>query len=305
MRFRVAFALVAIAAASLATGCIRSWPAEPGAAPEVVKGGVPYPKSLALYGDRIYWTSDTGVSTTLKNGDDEWSIHTGYAYALAVDETGIYFDEGVLNGRILRANLDGSNVVALAKAGPDTQPAGLAIDDRNVYFGTSAGLFEVPKGGGTTTQLYAGFTDLVTTDGDRVFFAEFAEEGVHEIPTAGGTEHMIVPAVLGARSLLVGPYFLYFGDIDIKRVPLFGGPIESFAAASYAADLGQNSRGIFWIDNDGLHGIARDGGTPILLTKLDQAAYPFGLVADETHVYWTDGAYQNGRILRMAIPPLE
>lgn len=89
---------------------------------------------LAVHGDQLYWTEDTGVSRMRIDGTD---IHEGFvgdwACGVAADDTYVYWGSDV-HKAVGRAKLDGSDAQP-AFIQHDDYVCGVAVDGSHIYWG--------------------------------------------------------------------------------------------------------------------------------------------------------------------------
>jgi hypothetical protein len=117
-----------------------------GGMPQIVSGG-PQATAIALFGDRVYWTSLVVVVSAPKdNGPNTFSLLSIFPGGttlggIAVDANGVYFGgaspcQGAdcsIMGFVQRTELDGGSQATIA-GGPDEQPERVAVDGSHVYW---------------------------------------------------------------------------------------------------------------------------------------------------------------------------
>jgi hypothetical protein len=124
--------------------------ARDGGGARALAAGQGQPRAIAEYGAYVYWVSSAAgtVSRARKDGSggpEVLVVDQKSAFDIAVDATGIYWmtlglPPSYLDGRVMRADLDGKNVKPMAENLPSA--ASLAIDETYVYYatdGTEAG----------------------------------------------------------------------------------------------------------------------------------------------------------------------
>jgi hypothetical protein len=159
-------------------------------------GGAPTTLATKQYGAGVIATNTTQACWTLNNGNfpdtpvsvvcmsssggTQFTVASGSAvyWGLALDETAAYLIEGDGSGAgtILAAPLAGGTPLTLGAG----DPAGIAVDDTNVYWttapfdGGTGSLIRVPKQGGVAVTLVAGQNDpgSVAVDAQRVYWTD-------------------------------------------------------------------------------------------------------------------------------------
>lgn len=203
-----------------------------------------------------------------------------HAGAVAIDQTSIYWVEGGtdannnLDGAIMKARLDGSEVVTLVY--PVDDPGSIALDATHVYWSTY----------GTNKPAYlmkaaldgTGVTTIVT------------------LPTSTPT------------SIAVDASSIYWTDVfagTVSKALLDGSGITRLASDQLSPeDIAVAPSGIYWL-NGGVNAtpgsIMKLTGTS-LTTLAGGQREPGGLVLDATYAYWgTSDSDSTGSIKRVAL----
>ena len=111
------------------------------------------PRGIAVDATHVYWTNEkTGKIWRIETsgGDAEMLAEGGVGpYAIAVDDTHAYWSDQEGDG-IWRVSKTGGDAEELTNA---YDPTGIAVDDTNVYFISTIGVFKIPKGGGNDEKL--------------------------------------------------------------------------------------------------------------------------------------------------------
>ncbi len=191
------------------------------------------------------------------------------ATGVAIDATSIYWTAS-LDGTVMKANLDGSNVTVLA----DNQftPTDIVVDSTSVYWLSQVStvfghglVSRVPLAGGPLTVLASGLPSTGAGLAVHAGSVYFESDGTFSAYDAG----------------------------PVMTVPIGGGDV---AAAVSGALLGEgvaaDDTDIYWGGSDGgvwgsVTRTAIDGGSSTMLTSLFGYA-PSALVIDEANVYWAD-----------------
>jgi hypothetical protein len=96
--------------------------------------------------------------------------------------------------------------------------------------------------------------------------------------------------------------FIYFADWgydEIQRISITGGVTETLANASgliYHRALAIDDEYLYFGDEAGIHRVLKSGGSVEDLSPNNDTSV---MVADDTHLYWTEGAIGGGAIRRM------
>lgn len=187
------------------------------------------------------------------------------AWAIAVDETSVYWACYSPLNVIRKAPLDGGDVVTLFESQDTSQegPNSIALDATHVYWtGYNGSLMKVPKNGGTAVAL--------------------SDPGARPVGVAVDESHVFWTTQ--------GPFP---GDAQLGRVALDGsGANVLFTGPREMSGIALDAGSVYWGNEggDALMAVAKTGGSPSTLATLD---YPGDVAIDETHVYFID-AGDNG-----------
>jgi hypothetical protein len=119
------------------------------------------------------WTDGVRVGAVTVSSIPAWN--------LAMDATTVYFSS--MDGRVLRVPRSGGDAVEMATVSPALHGrVGLAVDDTNLYFTTSA-VMRAPKSGGTASVVAESSTEPrvtdVAIDGECVYWIAVDGSGGH------------------------------------------------------------------------------------------------------------------------------
>jgi hypothetical protein len=115
------------------------------------------------------------VMTVPLTGGQPTTFATGAGGGLAIDATNVYWTDGSVSGRIMKAPRGGGAFTTLASA-QDT-PVALTVDTTDVYWlnGSSfAAVMSVPIDGGTPTTLASGLAvpTAIAVDDTSVYWVD-------------------------------------------------------------------------------------------------------------------------------------
>jgi hypothetical protein len=235
-------------------------------------------ESLVL--DETYAYFAGGIRGTVgrlpKSGGAFETIVTGQKEptSVAVDASGVYFanwssytNGPVADGSIVRTDLDGSNVTALAEG--LIYPRGLALGENDLFFvsASDGNLYRLPKTGGTPVVVMGGLNDPgpPVLDDSAVYVrtrpSSDDPEGNDEIVRVGfdGSDaSVVVSERLGIADIGAHEGFVYYtrsGGVTscdrpsgvVRRVPTSGGTARDIAVEqSDPALLAVDESGVYW-----------------------------------------------------------
>jgi Stigma-specific protein, Stig1 len=237
-----------------------------GGAPSVVAPEAAF--ALAVDESSVYWSTGGAIRTLPVAGGAAISLATtgGGVYAIALDQTNLYFSESYGGGLVERVTLDGGALTPLAPA--QSLPLGIAVSGGNAYWvdapiGDGGGaVMSAPTAGGTPVVVAAapstplGGVPAVVTDGANVYWiASSADSG---------------------------------GGGDILRAPCTGGDASLFQTANALA-LAIDATNLYWADGTNAIFAAPLGGGAVVTIAIGQDG-PLGIAVDSTDVYWTSAS---------------
>jgi hypothetical protein len=148
-----------------------------------------------------------------------------WPYAIAIDDTSVYWLEQQQPAGVWKAPLAGGPAVQVA-ASDESEPGALALDAQNVYFANGEGtVFKAPKTGGSRTVVISDlgiFPAGLATDETDLYVA--ASTKIVSKPLAGGHVRTLAVGLAGAGSIALDGTSVYVTDRDgnsIVKVPKF------------------------------------------------------------------------------------
>lgn len=267
-----------------------------------VLASVPSIEALALDESYVYYAcmyAACGVGRVSKaGGAPQVYAATDTAWFVAVDGEFVYW--GSHDARaVVRAPKDGGTVETVATSASPVAPWGVAVDDTSVYFGDdSAGVWKVPKGGGTAV-LIAGdqpSAAFVALDGPWLVWG--ASEGVARAPRSGGAVELIA-ARKGTYFVTADDGWAYWTDEqggmngEILRSPTSGGAATLLISAKTPIWLALDATMLYWadLDDDRVARIPKGGGA---METVAQVKRPFAVAVDDRCVYYSSSGVDGG-----------
>jgi uncharacterized repeat protein (TIGR03803 family) len=253
-------------------GSVRRVPVA-GGAPEVLAAGLSGPMGIGADGANVYVANRYGsnvLSVPVSGGAVPGIVATVpgglQPLALAVDQTGVYWTDTTdtwVGGDVRMAPMDGGAPVVLAPsqviAGAPT--GGVALDSARVYWAnqpaTPSGMSElraISKGAGPIVPVATGavFVDALAVSGSNLYFSYGnPPQGTYVVPVSGGDP---VPFSGGSLALTVDGVTLYFSQVvgdhtEIGAMPLDGGGGETLFSGPYVWGLVTDDTSLYWVDN--------------------------------------------------------
>jgi hypothetical protein len=219
------------------------------------------------------------------------------------------FDENPTEGGSAEAADGGpcpSGLVMLA-SGLD-RPAGIAVDDVNVYFSAAGTIMRVPKCGGSPVTLanYSSdigmepynhnSTEALLIDSTRVYWAVGA--AIFSVPIEGGHTRMMVSVPDGIPAIALGTENVYFAlgtEGAVGYVPLTADDRDSFwplwGSQGFIHSLAIDSTSVYWTEDVGDGGRVNKlplGGGPAKTTLASEPGQAERIAVDGTGVYFTN-----------------
>ncbi len=182
------------------------------------------PYDIDVYGNKLYWTSlNTGQIKTIDlSAANPLSVNLkfGLASPFAIDVTadGIYWSQVATSNRLMRSNLDGTNVQTLLTG---IQSYDFEVVGSHIYLSTTDGFIKRSNlDGGDLVTLASGlgFLNGIDVTDDAIYVSVL--EGVTTLP--GGTQ------TLGAGRIL-GMALNGSGVTEIHRAPEIYDPFLPFS----------------------------------------------------------------------------
>jgi hypothetical protein len=153
------------------------------------------------------------------NGQENAMAVTGGLLVFSESREGQVVNAG--SGDIVRASLDGSQVVNLATDAiiPTTVfgPAGtLAVDDTHAYFAAAAGVKSVSLSGGDATTLTTHTGAIALIHGD-VVVADSAAGAIYSVPAAGGDVTLLASGLQGNLGPIIacGSQICFMSEVEL------------------------------------------------------------------------------------------
>jgi hypothetical protein len=232
------------------------------------------------------------------------------AYAIAVDDSNVYWTTSGNSGAILQAPVGGGGAIVLV-SGSGQYPAGIAIDAHTVYWSNEipgGGVLGVPIGGGSPKTL-AGNLDtplaLFVSQGTLYFTLDPYQNpsggGVMSVPLSGGTPTTIASGDNQPMSIAVGGGMVFWTDAtDVMAAPVGGGAPITFAAQTYPYSVATDGSSVYFTSGLGGGAVFRQSISSGSRTALaSNQYYPNAIVTDGTSVYWTTGQGGAGTVSKI------
>lgn len=198
-----------------------------------------------------------------------------------------------------------SEPVVLAKN--EDQPAGIGVDEANVYWiaGSRSAIHKISKTGGTVTSVLTGQQGIrrMAVDADAIYF--LTDTQIKRVSKNGGEATTLVTfADLGSRELAfwrlaVNKDNVYFvggpKDDQLLAVNKAGGKPQQLAKVFVPTEFVFDETNIYWAEPfSELKKLSLAGGEPITIGDCEKAA---AVAVDAAGVYC---ATESGKVLRFA-----
>ena len=194
---------------------------------------------IAVDAHSVYWTNNAGgsVRQVPLGGGKLGTLAQGQSspWALAINHSVASWTNDATFGLVAMVGLDGGTAVTFPAGGPTSaiyDPAGIAMDDANIYWAQNSYLGPVVRqpvdGGAPTTLTTENGPYGVAVDDDFVYFTapnggpQFAG-AVEKVPKGGGARELLATTTLGQypQAIAVDATSVYWansGDGSIAKV---------------------------------------------------------------------------------------
>jgi hypothetical protein len=276
--------------------------------PNVISSVAQGPRGIALFGDRVFWTSvELGkVLSAPKAGGGQLTHATvSTPRGIAADGTGVYFAQGALDGTVSWADLSGWSTQAISSF--VQYPEGVAIDTSDVYFSAGPHLWRVPKIGGSMKALLEleSVARPVAVDGTHVYFAEDKADGrVGRVPKGGGAWQLLASGQQRPGAVALDADNVYWVNSSVSApavlaMPKAGGAQTALGSGHVRpAGIALDATHVYWTDKGAgtVRKVPVGGGAPVYVAMGQAGAWQ--IAVDSAFVYWlNDGT---GQVMRVA-----
>jgi len=238
----------------------------------------PYPRDVGLYGNDIFWVSDSEVGKAALDG-----------YCL-----------GEACTRLL-TNLSGA--------------AKLTLHNDFVYVAECNGgkIHKIPVSGGEDVVLASGLNcpTAVAVYGDNVYWAEFHGDVIRRCPISGGAYETIASGLDGPNSIAVDSANVYWTEstssgavrsASVSSSCLGAACTTLRAGLNYPRNLILYNNQLYWSDGTkSIHKIGVDGADYTTLITAEYFMVDDGLAVDSTHAYWAECEFATGAVRKVPI----
>ncbi len=242
------------------------------------------PVAIAVHGGNVYWASYGSWKVPYDNGAvlkvpaaggaiTTIAAEQRHVTAIAVSNEDVYWTASVWDGTrdsgvLMKARSEGGIPVTLA-SGPASgwRGAGVAVDEKNVYWTTSDRVMKAPLRGGTAETLVSGQKGIgneIVVDAANAYYwaGDSLVASVMKVPTGGGAAVTLTTIHNLPAALAVGATDVYLSvrknsmkkaDADgILSVPLGGGPATHVYDHVYEPGmLALKDGSVIWSEADG------------------------------------------------------
>jgi hypothetical protein len=156
------------------------------------------PEFLAVDSTNVYWTTDSGSirRVPIAGGSTTTMIDNVQPRAIATDGVNVYWGNWTTSTTtILSLPVSATGATTPTTLASTTAGIGwysVRADSANVYWADSAGVHQVPSGGGTVVDLATAEAAAPAIDSSFVYFADVLADTVDKVPIGGGTITQIV-----------------------------------------------------------------------------------------------------------------
>lgn len=201
-----------------------------GGTPTIIfKGGelIPDADAIAIDDENVYFSAN-GLRKVSKNGGEAKLLTKAFmASEIVLDKENLYWlpyvGEGMQPAPIYTVSKNGGEAKGITEPRPSAN--GLAVDEKNLYWVQTDGIYKMPKTGGIIEKIYTiqngqNTTDL-KMDADNFYFRQGTSyRELYKLPKTGGEAKQIAKDVsqfwLGENEIVLLRYFYSFESHLIK-----------------------------------------------------------------------------------------
>jgi hypothetical protein len=281
------------------------------------------PEFLAVDADHVYWTSRSAatVSHVGKDGSGAAALYMGEADPRGIDASGARLVWAINSGVRTGAKDGSGGATTLATLSASSYPGCLdlfplivVVAGDTTYVTTAQADPCVPvlaiDAMGTVAHAYA-VADPIVGDGLAVAGTRlFVTRSLHRVDATNVEQPIVLDADGSAEGLALDEDWVYVkGHASVFKVRQNGTDHTQLAtiprdcgSGYYPVNIAVRGSWVYWLDNCAgeVRRVGKDGtGEHMLAITTDM---PFGLVADDHAIYWTETAGASGRVMRLDEP---
>jgi hypothetical protein len=271
----------------------------------VLVGGNPfggdYVTSIALDATYVYWAGSSGLGGVVARVPKTGGAFEQVAMAMpetgqvAVDATSVYYSD--LGGIHSVPHNGPPTLVALVSA------PHFALSGAFLYWTDAAGVWKVPTGGGTPTQVVSVSTSPgpIAVVGSTIYWADGA--GIMKVLVSGGPVTMVGPWAMAPQGLAADDSWVAVAYpqllLQVPTDPNSGAHPEILSDVGGPSAVAMDATTVYFTENGfnaGLQKVLIGSGPSVALAIHGTAASEAGIAVDATDIYWSSDT----SILKMA-----
>ncbi len=188
-----------------------------------------------------------GGTTTLASGLKNAQNH------LAVYGDSVYFGDGKTGGGgvIKKVGINGGETILVDNNGLLNLNTAIDVSGGSVYFKNDYDkILRVATSGGGVTELGSGEPSALKVGGSYIFFTEYSNATVKQMPISGGATTTLATGADSAANLATDGSYVYWTEFNnpgkVARVPIGGGSVKTYSNQANSIGIAVDGQYVYY-----------------------------------------------------------